>query len=64
MLHKRQSPRTALASISGNGGSAFAGYGMSAGLKVSNQMGTQNNIGRPQVRSRGLSRKTLRIISC
>jgi E3 ubiquitin-protein ligase CCNP1IP1 len=53
MLHKRQSPRTALGNISGNG-SAFAGYGMSAGLKVSNQMGTHNNIGRPQVRSRGL----------
>jgi E3 ubiquitin-protein ligase CCNP1IP1 len=52
MLHKRQSPRTVLGNISGNG-SAFAGYGMSAGLKVSNQMGTQNNIGRPQVRSRG-----------
>ncbi|EPE28458.1 hypothetical protein GLAREA_09579 [Glarea lozoyensis ATCC 20868] len=58
MLHKRQSPRTALASISGNGGSAFAGYGMSAGLKMSNQMGTQKNIGRPQVRSRVAHRST------
>ncbi|KAG9229357.1 cyclin B1 interacting protein-like protein 1 [Amylocarpus encephaloides] len=59
MMQKRPSPRTALAALSGNhgGGSAFAGYGMSAGLKVSSTVGARGNVGNtPQIRSRGLTK--------
>ncbi|PMD30578.1 hypothetical protein L207DRAFT_473535 [Hyaloscypha variabilis F] len=50
----RASPRQPLANINGNSpGSGFAGYGMSAGLKVSNPAGSGvNAFSRPVVRSR------------
>ncbi|KAK0119551.1 hypothetical protein ONS95_010991 [Cadophora gregata] len=51
----RVSPRQPLGSINGNnpGLSGFAGYGMSAGLKVSNPTGpTTNGLPRPVMRSR------------
>jgi E3 ubiquitin-protein ligase CCNP1IP1 len=55
---QRISPRQPLAGLSGNspGLSGFAGYGMSAGLKVSNPAGSGGNgFARPAVRSRGRS---------
>jgi E3 ubiquitin-protein ligase CCNP1IP1 len=54
----RVSPRQPLASLNGNGPgpTGFAGYGMSAGLKVSNPTGSGGNgFARPAVRSRGRS---------
>lgn len=56
-LH-RVSPRLPFANVSGNnqGLSGFTGYGMSAGLKVSNPTGaTKPGAARPAMRSRGLS---------
>ncbi|KAG4429437.1 hypothetical protein IFR05_015078 [Cadophora sp. M221] len=56
-LH-RVSPRLPFANASGNnqGPSGFAGYGMSAGLKVSNPAGAAKpGTARPAMRSRGLS---------
>ena len=53
----RVSPRQPLVSVNGNnqGLSGFAGYGMSAGLKVSNPPGTATGgLPRPVMRSRGL----------
>ncbi|TVY81257.1 E3 ubiquitin-protein ligase CCNB1IP1 [Lachnellula suecica] len=55
LSQKRPSPRQPLANLSNNGGgsSGFAGYGMSAGMKVSNLPRTQSTGGgRPVVRSR------------
>lgn len=56
MLQKRPSPRQPLANLGINtgGGSGFSGYGMSAGMKVSNPASTAALGGsRPVVRSRG-----------
>jgi E3 ubiquitin-protein ligase CCNP1IP1 len=50
------SPRQPLANLSGNnsGPTGFAGYGMSAGLKVSNPTGAgTHGLARPVMRSRG-----------
>lgn len=57
-LQYRSSPRQPLASLNTNSisPSGFAGYGMSAGLKVSNPAAAAiNGLGRPIIRSRGLS---------
>jgi len=52
MLQKRASPRQPLANLGTNAGnSGLAGYGMSAGMKVSNL--SANGAPRPAVRSRG-----------
>jgi hypothetical protein len=54
---EQPSPRQPLATLNNNSisGTGFAGYGMSAGLKVSNLTGTSPNaFARPVVRSRGL----------
>jgi hypothetical protein len=56
MPQHRISPRQPLANLNGNspGPSGFAGYGMSAGMKVSNQAGSgASGFSRPIVRSRG-----------
>ncbi|CZT07144.1 related to lactose regulatory protein [Rhynchosporium graminicola] len=58
---QRVSPRIPLANINGNnpGLSSFAGYGMSAGLKVSNPGGLVRNgvaTGRPVMKPRGLTK--------
>ena len=53
--------RSPLASLNANStvGPGFAGYGMSAGLKVSNPAGSSvNGFSRPFVRSRGLYKVT------
>jgi E3 ubiquitin-protein ligase CCNP1IP1 len=53
---QRTSPRQPLANLSGNnaGPTGFAGYGMSAGLKVSNPTGAGiHGLARPVMRSRG-----------
>jgi E3 ubiquitin-protein ligase CCNP1IP1 len=55
---QRISPRQPLANLSGNnaGPTGFAGYGMSAGLKVSNPTGAAaQGLARPVMRSRGPS---------
>ncbi len=55
-LQHRVSPRQPLANLSGNnpGLSGFAGYGMSAGLKVSNPaVAANNSMGRPAIISKG-----------
>jgi len=55
-MPQRPSPRQPLAGLSVNTGgpSGFAGYGMSAGLKVSNPTGTRNGEhARAVMRSRG-----------
>jgi E3 ubiquitin-protein ligase CCNP1IP1 len=56
MPQHRVSPRQPLANLNGNSpGPGFAGYGMSAGLKVSNPAGSgANGFSRPVVRSRGI----------
>ena len=57
MQQQRPSPRQPFAALNNNtvSGTGFAGYGMSAGLKVSNPAGTNSNgFARPVVRSRGL----------
>jgi len=54
--YRRISPRDPLGGLSGNAGnsSGFAGYGMSAGLKVSNLSGAgTGGFIRPAARSRG-----------
>lgn len=55
MLQHRVSPRQPLASLNGNSpGPGFSGYGMSAGMKVSNPAGSgANGFSRPVIRSRG-----------
>jgi E3 ubiquitin-protein ligase CCNP1IP1 len=55
MLQRRVSPRQPLASLNGNSpGPGFAGYGMSAGLKVSNPAESgANGLSRPVLQSRG-----------
>lgn len=60
-MPQRRSPagRQPLSNLNGNTvtGSGFAGYGMSAGLKISNPAGTvANGLERPVMRSRGLLR--------
>jgi hypothetical protein len=53
---QRISPRQPLSNLSGNnsGPTGFAGYGMSAGLKVSNPTGAgTHGLARPVMRSRG-----------
>lgn len=52
---RRVSPRNPLGSLSANvgGPSGFAGYGMSAGLKVSNPSPSGGGYVRPVTRSRG-----------
>jgi E3 ubiquitin-protein ligase CCNP1IP1 len=59
VLSRRVSPREPLASLSGNIGnpSGFAGYGMSAGLKVSNPAGVANRVlSRSMIRPRGMTK--------
>ena len=58
MLQQRAFPscRQPLFNLNANAatGHGFAGYGMSAGLKVSNPAGSIANVERPVIRSRGL----------
>jgi E3 ubiquitin-protein ligase CCNP1IP1 len=54
MLQRASTGRSPLTQLNGNN-SGFAGYGMSAGLKVSNPAGSiVNNFRKPIIRSRGL----------
>lgn len=57
MLQRNPTGRSPLANLNANSaGPGFTGYGMSAGLKVSNPAGSAaNGFTRPQVRSRGRS---------
>jgi E3 ubiquitin-protein ligase CCNP1IP1 len=62
----RTTPRQPLASLNSNSisPSGFVGYGMSAGLKVSNPAATiMNGLGRPVVRARGLDISVSHLIS-
>jgi E3 ubiquitin-protein ligase CCNP1IP1 len=67
ITQKRPSPRQSLVNLGTNagGGSGFAGYGMSAGMKVSNRASAAaNGTSRPLVRSRGTSVAHLTLSSC
>ncbi|RKF81579.1 putative cyclin b1 interacting protein 1 [Golovinomyces cichoracearum] len=55
----QRSPRDPLSNLSNNNNSGFTGYGMSAGLKVSNSTTVPSGSSRPILRSRVSQRQSL-----